>query len=158
MQRERRIAAPFRRRGGSAMTDARSKSEVLAALNAAAIALGLSVEAGGDGAQLSGEATVIHAKWLLGGRSATYRMSCRLDEADRAVRFREAVVEKSWGVPPPTLTMTQTTVTGWTRSGTRRDVSLGGGGSLDYERTREALKQTAEDAGRRFELEGGWAP
>jgi hypothetical protein len=139
------------------MTDARAKSEVLDALTAQAIALGLSVEAGDDGA-LSGATTVIHAKWLLGGRSATYRMSCRLDEADHAVRFREIVSEKSWGLPPPTLTMTQTTVAGWARSGVRRDLSLGGGGSIDYEQAREALKRTTEDAGWRFEFEGGRAP
>jgi hypothetical protein len=54
---------------------------------------------------LSGTRESITSKWWLGGRKVTYRASCRLAEAERTVHFREVVVECSWGIPPPTLTV-----------------------------------------------------
>lgn len=119
--------------------------------------LGLKVH-DGAGHELAGEAESIRAKWWFGGRKVNYKMSCRLSEADRTVNFREAVVERSWGIPPPTLTVEKTTVSGWQRSGERSDVSVGGGGALDYARMREAAEKTATAAGWLFHLEGGRMP
>jgi hypothetical protein len=131
-------------------------SELLADLGSKAVALGLTIQ--DDGTGFSGAVKSIRAKWLLGARTVTYRMSCHLDEAGHAVRYREAVVESSWGLPPPTFTVERTTVTGWARSGERTDRSVGGGGTVDYGRVREALKQMATDAGWQFHLEGGRFP
>ena len=134
-----------------------SQSELLAALKKEAAALGLAVrDEGSDG--LAGEVESIRAKWFLGSRKVSYRMSCRLTEADRSVHFREAVVEKAWGLPPPTFTVEKTMVKGWKLSGKRTDRALGGGGTIDYGRVREALEQMVTGAGWRFHLEGGRMP
>lgn len=132
------------------------KADLLVGLKAKVAALGLSVDEGGDG--LSGKAKSIRAKWLLGARSVTYKMSCRLDEAAHIVHFREAVAETSWGLPPPTFITERTTVKGGARSGERTDRSVGGGGTIDYGRVREALKQAVSAAGWQFHLEGGRMP
>jgi hypothetical protein len=134
-----------------------SSQDLLAELRKQAVILGLTLR---DGAQqeLVGEVESIGAKWWLGGRKVTYRMSCRLGEAERTLHFREAVVAKSWGIPPPTLTVEKTTVSGWKRSGERTDVSLGGGGKLDYARVRAAVERVATAAGWTFHLEGGRMP
>ena len=135
-----------------------SAQDLLAELRKQAAILGLAVR---DGAhqELLGEVESIGAKWWLGGRKVNYKMSCRLAEAERRLHFREAVVEKSWGIPPPTLTVEKTTVRGWQRSGERTDISLGGGGGkLDYARVREAMERTAVAAGWTFHLEGGRMP
>lgn len=107
---------------------------------------------------LAGARESITAKWWLGGRKVTYRASCRLAEAERTVHFREAVVERSWGIPPPTLTVETTTTSGWTRSGTRTDVSAPGGGTVDYARVRAAVEKAVTAAGWTFHLEGGRLP
>jgi len=110
-----------------------------------------------DGA-LEATREAITAKWWLGGRKVTYRASCRLAEPERTVHFREVVVERSWGIPPPTLTVETTTTSGWKRSGTRTDVSAPGGGTLDYARVREAVEKAVTAAGWTFHLEGGRLP
>ena len=110
-----------------------------------------------DGA-LEGAREDIAAKWWLGGRKVTYRASCRLAEPERTVHFREVVVERSWGIPPPTLTVETTTTSGWKRSGTRTDVSAPGGGQVDYARVREAVEKAVTAAGWTFHLEGGRLP
>jgi hypothetical protein len=134
-----------------------AKSDLLVNLKSQAAALGLAVhEAGGD--KLTGDVESIRAKWLLGGRKVSYRMSCRLTETDHTVHFREMVSEKSWGIPPPTFSVETTTVSGWKRSGTRTDRSVGGGGTVDYARVRNALESTVTAAGWRFDLEGGRMP
>src|SRR5450756_2208045 len=107
---------------------------------------------------LSGEAETIGAKWWFGGRKVAYRMSCRLTGADHTVHFREAVVERSWGIPPPALTVETTSVRGWKRSGERHDVSVGGGGTLDYAKVRDAVEKASAAAGWKFHLEGGRMP
>ena len=135
-----------------------SSNDLLAELKKQAAILGLSVRDGAD-RELHGEVESIGAKWWLGGRKVNYKMACRLAEAERTLHFREAVVEKSWGIPPPTLTVEKTTVSGWKRSGERTDVSLGGGGGkLDYARMREAVERAAVAAGWTFHLEGGRMP
>lgn len=85
-------------------------------------------------------------------------MSIRLAEAEHTVLFREAVAETSWGLPPPTLTVQTETASGWKRSGQRKDVSVGGGGAIDYVRARNAMEQAATDAAWQFRLEGGRLP
>lgn len=141
------------------MTTTLSAQDLLAELRKQAAILGLTVRGGAD-QQLAGEAESIRAKWWLGGRKVTYRMSCRLAEAERTLHFREVVTERSWGIPPPTLTVEKTTVSGWKRSGERTDISLGGGGggALDYGRVRAAVERMTTAAGWTFQLEGGRMP
>lgn len=110
-----------------------------------------------DGA-LEGARETITAKWWLGGRKVTYKTTIRLAGTEHIVHFREAVVERSWGIPPPTLTVETTTTSGWTRSGTRTDVSAPGGGTLDYARVREAVSKAVAAAGWTFHFEGGRMP
>lgn len=107
---------------------------------------------------LSGTRESITAKWWLGGRKVTYRASCRLAEAEHTVHFREAVMESSWGILPPTITVETTTTFGWKRSGTRTDLSAPGGGQVDYARVREAVEKAVTAAGWTFHLEGGRLP
>lgn len=139
------------------MAESFGKSALLSNLKSKAAALGLSLQDDGkDG--LSGKIESIRAKWFLGGRTVVYRMSCRATEAEHVVLFREAVSEKSWGVPPPTFTVEKETISGWKRSGERADVSVGGGGAIDYASVRNALEQAAVEAGWQFRLEGGRLP
>lgn len=128
-----------------------------ASLRAQAITVGLTVFEK-DEDRLTGEQESVRSKWFLGGRKVSYRMSCRLDEAARVVHFREAVTERSWGLPPPTLTVEKTTVKGWRRSGERSDISVGGGGALDSGRVREVMAQVTSGAGWQFHFEGGRTP
>ena len=139
------------------MTDILSERALVAELQKQTSALGLNVQADA-GHELRGEAEKIGAKWWLGGRKVAYRMSCRPTEQDHTVHFREAVLERSWGIPPPTLTVETTSVSGWQRSGTRKDVSVGGGGTLDYAKVRDAVEKASIAAGWKFHLEGGRMP
>jgi hypothetical protein len=139
------------------MPNALSKRDLLARLKAQSAALGLKIRDAGD-KELVGEVESIGAKWWLGGRKVSYRMSCRPSEEDHTLHFRETVAERSWGIPPPTMTVEKTTVSGWKRSGERTDVSVGGGGTLDYARVREAVERTANSAGWQFDFEGGRMP
>lgn len=139
------------------MPEILAKRDLLADIAKRAKAFGLGVH---DDAQegCSGEVESIRAKWWFGGRKVAYRMSCRLTEADHTVHFREAAVERSWGIPPPTLTVETTSVSGWKLDDKRTDISVGGGGSLDYGEVRRAVEQAAAVAGWRFHLEGGRMP
>jgi hypothetical protein len=132
-------------------------NDLLTELKKQTTTLGLNIRDGSD-QELVGEVESIRAKWWLGGRKVNYRMSCRLAEADHTLHFREVVVERSWGIPPPTLTVEKTTVSGWQRSGERIDASIGGGGALDYARVRAAVEKAAAAAGWKFHLEGGRMP
>lgn len=107
---------------------------------------------------LAGEAEKILAKWWLGSRKVSYRMSCRFDDAARTVHFREVVVEKSSGLPPPTLSVEVTTTSGWQRSGSRTDVSPSGGGKVDYAQVRGAVETAVTASGWTFHFEGGRMP
>ena len=139
------------------MQDMLSTQDLLAELKKQTAALGLKTNDGAN-QQLAGEAESIGAKWWLGGRKVTYRMSCHPTDADHTLHFREATVERSWGIPPPTLTVEKTTVSGWKRSGERKDISVGGGGTLDYARVRDAIERAVGAAGWKFHLEGGRMP
>lgn len=139
------------------MSQILAKRDLLAELEKTSTALGLGVhDDAGDGC--NGEVESIRAKWWFGGRKVTYHMSCRLTEADHTVHFREAAVERSWGIPPPTLTVETTSTSGWKRNEQRTDVSVGGGGSLNYGQVRQALEQATAAAGWNFHLEGGRMP
>ena len=139
------------------MPEILAKQALLAELEKKSEAFGLSVH---DDAQegCSGELEAIQAKWWFGGRKVAYRMSCRLTEADHTVHFREAAIERSWGIPPPTLTVETTSTSGWKRNEKRSDVSVGGGGSLNYGQVRQAVEQASVAAGWNFQLEGGRMP
>jgi hypothetical protein len=134
-----------------------SERDLIAELQKQTATAGLNVRADAQHG-LMGEAEQIRAKWWFGGRKVTYRMSCRLTESDHTVNFREAVVERSWGIPPPTLSVETTSVSGWKRSGERRDVSVGGGGALDYAKVRNAVESASTAAGWKFHFEGGRLP
>ena len=134
-----------------------TKSHLLAGLRSKAAALGLSVE-DNDGDGLAGKVKSIRAKWLLGARTVTYRMCCRLDDVAHTVHFREAIIETSWGIIPPTFTTTWTVIKDWARLGKRVDRSVGGGGTINCGQVREELKQTVSAAGWQFHLEGGRTP
>lgn len=139
------------------MPEILAKQALLAELEKKSEAFGLSVH---DDAHegCSGELEAIRAKWWFGGRKVAYRMSCRLTEADHTVHFREAAIERSWGIPPPTLTVETTSTSGWKRNEKRSDVSVGGGGSLNYGQVRQAVEQASVAAGWNFQLEGGRMP
>ena len=107
---------------------------------------------------MSGQGETIKAKWLLGGRKVAYRMSCRPIEQDHTVHFHEVVVERNWGIPPPTLTMETTSASGWKRSGAHKDVSAGGRGTLDYAKVRNTVEIASIAAGWNFKLEGDYRP
>lgn len=140
------------------MPDILSTNALLAELKKQAAILGLAVRDGAN-QELAGEAESIRAKWWLGGRKVRYRMACRPTETDHTLHFREAQIERSWGIPPPTLTIETTTTSGWKRSGQRSDVSLGGGGgTLDYAKVRDAVERAVTTAGWKFHLEGGRMP
>jgi hypothetical protein len=139
------------------MAEILAKRDLLADLERKSEALGLSVH---DDAQegCSGQVEAIRAKWWFGGRKVAYRMSCQLTESDHTVHFREAVSERSWGIPPPTLTVETTATSGWKLNEKRTDASIGGGGSLNYGQVRNAVEQAVAAAGWNFHLEGGRMP
>jgi hypothetical protein len=139
------------------MPDVLTERDLVAELQRQAEAVGCRVRVDASH-RLTGEAESIRAKWWLGGRKVTYRMSCRLDEAVHAVHFREAVTERSWGIPPATLTVETNTVSGWKRSGERHDISVGGGGALDYAKVRDAVEAACAASGWTFHVEGGRLP
>ena len=135
-----------------------SKAEILTSLKAEARRLGLTLyDESGEG--FKGDVESILIKWMLGQRKMVYKMSCVLSEADHAANFREAVKESSWGLLPPTLTVESTSTKGWERSGTHTEKPLGGkGGTVDFGKVREGLKQAVATAGWQFNLEGGRMP
>ena len=140
------------------MSEIASKAVLLAKLKAEAKRLGLALhDESGEG--FEGDVESILIKWMLGKKTAVYRMSVRLAEADHVIHFREVVKESSWGLLPPTLTVEKTTTKGWERSGTHTEKPVGGGGgTVDFGRVREALKQTVAAGGWQFHLEGGKLP
>jgi hypothetical protein len=130
---------------------------MLDCLRARMAALGLGVHEE-PGQELVGEMAAIRAKWWFGGRKVTYRMSCRLTEANHTLHVREVVVERTWGIPPPTFSVEAMMVSGWKLSGRRTDVSAGGGGSLDYARARKGIERAGVEAGWTIDFEGGRMP
>jgi len=107
---------------------------------------------------LAGRLELNLGKWFLGGRKLTYAMSCRLDEADHALVFRESATESSWGIPPPSLKVETTSQRGTKVTESRTTKSVGGGGTLDYGALRAAIESAATEAGWRFTFEAGKRP
>lgn len=139
------------------MVDTILRSELLARLASVADAHGVKT-ASIDGLTLSGTQEAITSKWFLGGRKVVYRMTSQADEASRTIRFRGAVVESSWGIPPPGLTVEKTTQQGTRVSESRTDRSVGGGGHLDDGGLRAAFEQAVRAGGRQFTVETGRMP
>ena len=134
-----------------------TKAELLASLQSKGVALGLGIEEiDGDG--FSGKLRPISEKWLFGNRDVTYQMSCHLDEFDHIVQFREAVIERNRGLPPPAFIAERTTVKGWALAGVRTDRSVIGRWTIDYGQVREEFEQLVAAAGWNFHFEGGRLP
>jgi hypothetical protein len=139
------------------MADTILGSELLARLASIADAHGVKTTSIDD-RTLSGTQDAITSKWFLGGRKVVYRITCQADEASRTVRFRQAVVESSWGIPPPRLTVEKTTQQGIRVSESRTDRSVGGGGHLDYAGLRAAFEQAVRAGSWQFTVEAGKMP
>jgi hypothetical protein len=138
------------------MPELLAKAELISQLQQQAAALGMTPSAVGDHG-FSAAREAITSKWWLGGRKVVYRMACGLTD-DHTVHYREAVIETSWGIPPPTLSVETTVQRGTKLSGQRHDVSPGGGGTLDYSETRRAFEQCVTAAGWSFRFEPGRMP
>jgi hypothetical protein len=97
------------------------------------------------------------SKWMLGGRKASYRASCMLDEATQVAAFREVLTESSWGVPPPAITIATTSQKG---AAVRKSVTVTGpgGGKVDLGAARDAFERAVTTAGWRFAFESGKLP
>ena len=135
-----------------------SQADLLISLKAEAARLGLQLHDESSGG-FKGDVESILIKWMLGQKKAVYRMSVGLVEADHTVHFRELVKESSFGLLPPTLTVEKTSTSGWERSGTHSEKPLGGkGGTVDFDKVREALKLTVAAGGWQFHLDGGLMP
>jgi hypothetical protein len=139
------------------MADSLSRSDLATRLASITSAHGVTITAS-DERTLAGTKEAITSKWFLGGRKVVYRMSCDFDDASRAVRFREAVRESSWGVPPPGFSVETTTQKGTRVSASRTDRSVGGGGKLDYGDLRAAFEQAAAAGGWQIKVELGKMP
>ena len=104
------------------------------------------------GDEWSAKGEKIGAKWMLGGRKVTYRVTCRLDEPSQTARVRDSIAESSWGIPPPSLQVEKTVQTGTRVSVSQSQRSAGaGGGSLDSGRLRGAIEAVLKEAGWRVE-------
>ncbi|MDK9697970.1 MAG: hypothetical protein OEL76_16470 [Siculibacillus sp.] len=137
------------------MPDVATVSVLLHRLAEVARTAGLVVAESAEG-DLAGQREAITAKWLLGSRRLTHRISLHPDEAAHVVRFREATTEMCRGLPPPTIGFSAETIIGLRRSGHRTDVSLGGGGAIDFAVAREAIELAAHENGWGFEMELGF--
>jgi hypothetical protein len=88
------------------------------------------------------------ARWIFGGRTVTYHMGCRLEEATHTVRFREAVTEETWGIPAPFF---------WVERTAGPEGTLPAG-PIEYLRIRRDVEETVRQAGWRFTFERGQRP
>ncbi len=126
-----------------------SNEQLVSELWAAAKSAGLSMTATTPG-HLEGEIESIRAKWFLGKRTVRYRMSCEIDQGSHVVTFRESMLEKVIGMAPPTFSVEKTSQKG-TRVGIeRKDLSVGGGGTVSYGSLREEFERIVTAAGWRF--------
>ena len=102
---------------------------------------------------IGAEKEEIGARWMLGARSTRRKLSLRLDEATRTAIFREVVIDRGWGLPPPRLWAGAFAIKGRALSGRRVERSGWGGGEVDYAAPRERLRQLVEAAGWSFRIE-----
>ncbi len=103
-----------------------------------------------DAHALTGTLTAIKSKWFLGGRKVTDTVTCRLVPEVHELHLREAAVERSWGLPPPSFTIETAVQTGGRVRSTRTDKASGGGGRLEFGRFRDEVAQATRDAGWAF--------
>jgi hypothetical protein len=108
-----------------------------------------------DAHAISGTLTAIKAKWFLGGRQVTDRVTCRLVPDAHEVHLQENAVETSWGFPPPTLTVETSSQYGSRVSQSRTDRAIGGGGRLEFGRFREDVEKVVSESGWKFVFEVG---
>ncbi len=87
---------------------------------------------------------------FLGSRKVTSHFTCTLDPATHKAHLRESSFENSWGLPPPTFTIHNTSQFGVRVKETRVDKGLGGGGTLGFGKFRETAEQAVNDAGWEF--------
>lgn len=135
----------------------RTEDELAAEIARRMSALGLTVARAPDG-ELAGSRTCLEARWMLGRRSVAYRMSCALSATERRLTFREAIVERSCGLPPPTLWRERTWLDGWRRSGRLSVSTPTAAASLDYAAARRSVEAATEAAGWTFVTAGALAP
>ncbi len=126
------------------------RARLAAALAACATRAGFPLSDQGGG--LAGSRDEIVARWILGDRRVRHSVRCELDEASLVARWHEYFVERTRGLAPPTFTVERTTISGRRLSGERRDVSLGGGGTVDYGALRAEAERCVRSAGWRFDV------
>ena len=97
--------------------DVKSKHDLIAELQRQTSALGLNVHE-------DAETGIEQRSGIRFGEVVAGRPQGRLPHVMPAdggritrIHFREAVVERSWGIPPPTVTVETSSVSGWKRSG-----------------------------------------
>ena len=129
-----------------------AKGQLLAQLTKLAAAGGLNVHADGDSV-LRGEKEAIKAKWFLGGKKSVYSFSCRLDEAHHTATFREMIVDRSWGIAPPSFKVESYSQSGTTVTSKTVEKAVGGGGTQELGPWRDACSTTVGAAGWIFKHE-----
>jgi len=139
------------------MSTSLSKDELLSTLKGAAKQHGMICHAV-DPERLRADLETTIARWIFGGRKVTYHFGCRLEEPSRAMRFREAVTEETWGIPAPFFWAEKTTVRGGAISGTRTESGPGSAGPIEYHRIRHEIERVVKDAGWTFTFEKGHRP
>lgn len=136
-----------------------SKDELLAVLKTTAKEHGMHCKPV-DHEGLRADLETTNARWIFGGRKVTYHLGCRLEEATRTMRYREAVTEETWGIPAPFFWMEKTTTKGGATAVTRTEhgPGAGGGGPIEYHRIRLDIEQASRKAGWTFAFERGLRP
>ncbi len=105
-----------------------------------------------DGSQISAEREEILSKWMLGKRSVKLQLGLAFDEPNKTLTFLEVMVEKSSGLPPPNLSMTTTSQNSKKVTERRTDISVGGGGTLDYGNARQWIERECGNEGWTFKI------
>ncbi len=106
---------------------------------------------------LRAELETTSARWFFGGRTVTYHVGCRLDEATHTVRFREAITDETWGIPAPFV---------WVERGPARPADAAQRpeaapeppGPIEYLRIRRDIEEAVRRAGWQFIFERGQKP
>jgi hypothetical protein len=81
-------------------------------------------------------------------------MSCDLDEAAGTATFRESLVERTNGMPPPSFSMEKTSQRGSKVQIERKDVAVGGGGGqVSFGALRGEFERIVSAAGWRFNFQ-----
>ncbi len=129
-----------------------SKRDVVANLKAVATVQGIAPQDDGDSG-IRGRKETIKAKWFLGGNKSIYTFSCQLDEMARTATFRESILDKSWGIAPPSFNVQTYSQSGTTMTSSERQTSVGGGGVQEIGPMRAACARAIIQAGWQFKHE-----